>query len=106
LLRDGATLVRGAEDVIEALGTPAAAETAPARRPAAAPVPPAAAPAPLPQGGVEALILDRLGASPLDEDQLTRDLGRSAREVAQALAVLEMAGRVTRGPGGVASLAT
>jgi DNA processing protein len=104
LLRDGAVLVRGAEDVIEALGAPEAPNAAP--KPQSEPDRrPTAPPAPMPAGGVEALILDRLGASPLDEDQLTRETGRSAREVAQALAVLEMAGRITRGPGGAVALA-
>jgi DNA processing protein len=55
-------------------------------------------------GGLEARILERLGATPLDEDTLIRDLGRPAREVAQALAVLEMAGRVARAPGGSVAL--
>jgi DNA processing protein len=104
LLRDGAVLVRGAEDVIEALGAPEAPNATP--KPQSEPDRRATAPpAPMPAGGVEALILDRLGASPLDEDQLTRETGRSAREVAQALAVLEMAGRITRGPGGAVALA-
>jgi DNA processing protein len=97
-------LVRGAEDVIEALGAPEAPNATP--KPQSEPDRRATAPpAPMPAGGVEALILDRLGASPLDEDQLTRETGRSAREVAQALAVLEMAGRITRGPGGAVALA-
>lgn len=103
LLRDGATLVRGADDVIEALGGTlplplarprTAAEIAPAA-PAAA-----AAAAPLPNGGLEALILDRLSATPLDEDDLIRDTGHPPRKVAQALAILEMAGRISRSPGG------
>ncbi|NKX43678.1 DNA-processing protein DprA [Roseicyclus persicicus] len=101
LIRDGALLVRGAEDVIEALGTPGGAP-APARAAprAEAPVAPAP-PAPPPPGGDEAAILDLLGAGPVAEDQLIRDLGRPARAVAQALAVLEMAGRIARGGGGL-----
>ncbi|MFW5654867.1 MAG: DNA-processing protein DprA, partial [Roseicyclus sp.] len=93
LLRDGATLVRGAEDVIEALGGPPAPPPAqmratPDRAPAMATPP---SPAPLPAGGLEALILERLSASPLDEDDLIRDTGHPPRKVAQALAILEMA---------------
>ncbi|MGP1357045.1 DNA-processing protein DprA [Roseicyclus sp.] len=102
LLRDGATLVRGAEDVLEALGAPrveAAVRPVPVAAPAQAPV------RPLPAGGLEGLILARLGATPLDEDQLIREVGRPSREVAQALAVLEMAGRIARGPGGTVALA-
>jgi DNA processing protein len=98
LIRDGALLVRGAEDVIEALGAPAAAApdqaTAPQAEPAAAP-PPAR-----PEGGVEGAILAILGPTPVAEDQLIRDLGHPPRAVAQALAILEMAGRITRSAGG------
>jgi DNA processing protein len=59
---------------------------------------------PLPNGGVEALVLERLSVTPLDEDQLIRDTGQTPREIAQALAVLEMAGRITRSPGGRVAL--
>lgn len=102
LIRDGATLVRGAEDVIEALATlglPAAAAR-PAPAPASAPARPAKA---APEGGDEGAILALLGPEPVAEDQLIRDLGRPPRAVAQALAVLEMAGRITRSAGGFVS---
>lgn len=108
LIRDGATLIRGAEDVIEALGT--LGLPAPVARPApvsgAAPPRAAAAAAaarPVPEGGDEGAILALLGPEPVAEDQLIRDLGRPPRAVAQALAVLEMAGRITRGAGGFVS---
>lgn len=101
LLRDGAILIRGAEDVREALG-----QTAPLQRP---PRPPATAarpqtappPAPLPEGGLEGAILNLLGTAPLAEDQLIRDLNQPPRAVAQALAILELAGRIQRGGGGL-----
>ncbi|WP_454824046.1 DNA-processing protein DprA [Roseicyclus sediminis] len=104
LLRDGATLVRGADDVIEALGLPAGgrvtkAEVRPTPKPAVA-----GAVAVPPEGGLEALVLARLEATPLEEDQLIRELGHPPREVARALAVLEMAGRVTRSAGGSVAL--
>jgi DNA processing protein len=111
LLRDGATLVRGADDVIEALGapTPAAPRRAPRPVPGEAPIAPAAAravpAAPLPAGGLEALILARLSATPSDEDELIRGTGHPPRKVSQALAILEMAGRITRAPGGRVALA-
>lgn len=98
LIRDGAVLVRGAEDVIEALGAPGAAAPARATAPpveTAAPSPPAR-----PEGGVEGAILAILGPTPVAEDQLIRDLGHPPRAVAQALAILEMAGRITRSAGG------
>jgi DNA processing protein len=98
LIRDGAVLVRGAEDVIEALGAPVAATPPRAAAPpveTAAPSPPAR-----PEGGVEGAILAILGPTPVAEDQLIRDLGHPPRAVAQALAILEMAGRITRSAGG------
>jgi DNA processing protein len=102
LIRDGATLIRGAEDVIEALG--ALGLPAPDPRPAPAP---SAAKAPAvkaaPEGGDEGAILALLGPEPVAEDQLIRDLGRPPRAVAQALAILEMAGRITRSAGGFVS---
>jgi DNA processing protein len=104
LIRDGATLVRDAADVAEALagrlGTPG--ETA-ARAPRAAPPPPA--PLALPDAApLEARILDRLAPAPIAEDALTRDLDLPAAAVAAALLDLELAGRVLRHPGGLVSL--
>jgi DNA processing protein len=115
LIRDGARLVRGAEDVIEALGTtdaPAPAdrtENIATRRPA----PPAKASktASRPPRGLRetaalhAEILSRLGPSPLAEDQLIRDLGEGADRVAPALLDLELDGRIRRQSGGLLSLA-
>ena len=126
LLRDGATLVRGAEDVIEALGPLAApgaeaaedrpvrapragaARTGAAGGPARAAIPSQAAGPPLTggeEGALRAGILDRLGPSPLAEDQLIRDLGLPARDLASALMDLELEGRILRQPGGLLSLA-
>lgn len=99
LLRDGATLIRGVDDVIEALGSPpqplnsASAMVQDFQNPAPAPE--------RPDGGWEARILSHLGPSPVPEDQIIRDLGATPREMAQALAVLEMSGRVTRTAGGM-----
>lgn len=95
LIRDGAVLVRGAEDVIEALGGCA---SRPRRTPPPA-APPEAAPS-RPEGGVEGAILAVLTETPVAEDQLIRVLGQSPRAVAQALAVLELSGRISRGAGG------
>lgn len=97
LIRDGATLVRGAEDVIELLGAPA-----PVVRPAQTPSPlPRPAPDLQVMASLHSQILDRLGPSPLAEDQLIRDLARDSREVAPALVDLELEGRITRAPGGM-----
>ncbi|WP_420566644.1 DNA-processing protein DprA [Thalassovita sp.] len=108
LIRDGARLVRTAEDVIEALP----------------PVQPAPAqdelnlspPQPDVQPGrskkrslretaqLHSQILQRLGPSPMAEDQLIRDLGRRARTVGPVLTDLELDGKIQRQPGGLLSL--
>ncbi len=102
LLRDGARLVRNVEDVIEAVSP--LAETAPEppltdQRQAAAPERSLADTARLHQQ-----ILDRLGPSPLGEDQLIRDLGSSSKLVSPALTDLELTGRITREAGGLIAL--
>lgn len=103
LLRDGATLIRGVDDVIEALGRPpqplnsASAMVQDPQQPS----PPSAEADH--GGGLEGRILAHLGPIPVAEDQMIRDLSAAPREMAQALAVLEMAGRVTRSAGGMIS---
>ncbi len=108
LLREGATLVRGPQDVVEALNLPAGAMTA-APPPRVAPLPePSREPSPArrPLGDVAALhstILARLGPSPLAEDQLVRDLALPPSALAPALIMLELEGRILRQPGGLLS---
>lgn len=94
LLRDGATLVRSAEDVIEALSPPPAP-------PATASVAAPARPALRNTAGLHALILSRLGSAPVAEDQLLRDLAVPAMHVAPALIDLELDGKITRQAGGL-----
>ncbi len=124
LLRDGAVLVRNAADVIEAL-PPAAPDHAPDQpqlaldpAPAAAgsnaappPVPPAPPrPDPAPRrnlretAALHSAILQRLGPSPVAEDQLIRDLNAPARAVAPALVDLELDGKIRRSTGGMLAL--
>ena len=50
------------------------------------------------------LILDRLGPSPLAEDQLIRDLRANSAEFSAALIELEIARKVQRQPGGMVAL--
>ena len=100
LIRDGAVLVRNADDVLLAIGnesqtpaksTPPAQDTiAPARtlRETAA---------------LHRRILDRLGPSPIAEDQLIRDLAATADQVGPALIDLELDGRIARQSGGLLS---
>lgn len=98
LLRDGATLIRSAGDVIEAIG-PAAAEV-----PVPPPVPGAQDRGPLREAvAIHSLILDRLGPSPVAEDQLIRDLAMPAAMVAPELLSLELEGKVLRQAGGLLS---
>lgn len=109
LIRDGATLIRGAADVIEALAPEAEAP----RPQAALPLPPTPVPAKSqpnsPPGDtplrriatLHRQILDRLGPSPLAEDQLIRDLCLAPAEVAPHLTTLELDGKLQRQPGGL-----
>ncbi len=95
LIRDGATLVRSAADVFEALDTPA---------PPPAPEPPAEPDLPPPDHAELPLrLLALLGAAPLPEDSLIRETGAGAAAVAAALLDLEIAGKAQRHPGGLVS---
>lgn len=107
LIRDGATLIRGSSDVLEALGA-SILPAAPRPRPVPASPLPGPAPAARPLAEIAALhrrILDRLGPSPLAEDQLIRDLALPPASVAPELLSLEMEGRIRRQAGGLLSRA-
>ena len=99
MIRDGAILVRNADDVIEALPKLPAMQTRVYD-----------APAPLPKRSLRETaklhqrILARLSPSPLAEDQLIRDLKTSASQVAPALVDLEIEGQIERQAGGMVSL--
>jgi DNA processing protein len=100
LIREGATLVRDAADVAEALaavlGEVRAVRSCPA---------PAPRPSPTHGGdGLEGRLLGLLGTAPVSEDTLIRALAEPASAVAGALEDLELAGRVVRHPGGLVSL--
>jgi len=121
LIRDGATLVRSAEDVLSALGpiaeqaqvleeplpesmapTPSQPRlVAEAVRPTARKSPDARARTLRETNLLHQRILERLGPSPLAEDQLIRDLALSAGDVAPQLVSLELDGRIARQPGGL-----
>ncbi|MEM6323918.1 MAG: DNA-processing protein DprA [Pseudomonadota bacterium] len=112
LLRDGATLVRNATDVIEVLealrsdvvdntGIDDTAPQAESAAPAAAPVKPETAVGLRDIAALHQCILDRLTPSPLAEDQLIRDLGVAAQDVSPALINLELEGQIERRPGGL-----
>ena len=103
LIRDGAHLVRNAEDVIAALPT----LTTPEPQPDLCDL--MQQPAPPPKrslretAALHSQILDRLGPSPVAEDQLIRDLAASPGDVAPVLVDLELEGRINRQAGGLLS---
>lgn len=105
LLRDGARLVRHAEDVLEALAPPQPHTASHATPGAIVEVPP---PPPERRSRAETLalhqrILDRLGPVPVAEDQVIRDLGGTVAQIAPALTDLELEGQLERRPGGLLS---
>ncbi|CAN1514026.1 Smf Predicted Rossmann fold nucleotide-binding protein involved in DNA uptake [Paracoccaceae bacterium] len=101
LIRDGALLVRGPGDVLEALGAPASLQVEPEA--VFAPLPgPEARTRPLKDVALlHDMILSRLGPSPMAEDQLLRDLKVAPSDLAPELLTLELDGRIARQPGGL-----
>ncbi len=117
LIRDGARLVRGVDDVIEALPPIEAMPPAQTELPLADPAPVEAntnAIPPVPPekrslqetAALHSQILARLSPSPVAEDQLIRDVGAPTGAVAPVLTDLELDGKIRRQPGGMLSLAT
>jgi DNA processing protein len=102
LIRDGATLVRSAKDVIEAIALPEqpVEQKNTARSPARNKVMDA------PTAEAHAKILNLLGAAAVTEDIVIRDSGLPARTVSQHLMDLELQGRIERQPGGLLALAS
>ncbi|WP_238379803.1 DNA-processing protein DprA [Celeribacter ethanolicus] len=107
LLRDGATLIRCARDVIDALAVASPlAQTAMETPDMAIPVPEA------PQESrnladhvaLHREILARLAGAPLPEDDLIRDIGLAADRVSSEILNLELEGRIFRKPGGLLAL--
>jgi DNA processing protein len=101
LIRDGAALVRGTADVLEALG--AREHSTLEAEVWTAPLPgPEAPQRPLKEVALlHSMILSRLGTSPLAEDQLVRDLQVTPAQLAPELLMLELDGRISRQPGGL-----
>jgi DNA processing protein len=103
LIRDGATLVRSAADVMEAME----AIHVPVAEPEVAVMPlPGPVPVRRPLADMASLhgqILARLGPSPLAEDQLIRDLAMPPATLAPELLALELDGRILRQAGGLLS---
>ncbi|MHA6263660.1 DNA-processing protein DprA [Arenibacterium sp. CAU 1754] len=102
LIRDGAQLVRNAEDVIAAIGTQ---DPVTAQPDLLTDLPP---PPPEKRNLRETVqlhqkILDRLGPAPVAEDQLIRDLSLPVDHVSPALVDLELDGKIERQSGGLLS---
>src|ERR1700726_4850246 len=104
LLKQGATLVPQAQDVIEVLrpilGQPLERSMQEAKAESIAPSPPAAEPGTDERGR----IIELLGPTPVSIDDLVRLAGRSPSVVRIVLLELEVAGRLQRHGGGLVSL--
>lgn len=95
LIRDGACLIRSAQDVIEHID-----RAAPPQSPA-----PALSSKPQCNPPPDRQILDLLSPTPMAEDQLIRDLNAPAAQVTPQLIRLELQGKIRRDAGGLLSLA-
>jgi DNA processing protein len=110
LLRHGAILTEGAEDVLSQLGAQLKHPAAPPRPnpslppPAAMDWPSAGTQPPVADDAALELITERLGPTPVAVDELVRQCHLSAAAVATLLLELELAGRVERHPGNLVSL--
>jgi DNA processing protein len=105
LIRDGAQLVRNAQDVIAALPQPESKAQVDLFDPTGGHPAPAQTRSLRETAALHQQILSRLGPSPLAEDQLIRDLSATAGEVGPALVDLELDGKINRQSGGLLSLA-
>ncbi|MEM9351078.1 MAG: DNA-processing protein DprA [Pseudomonadota bacterium] len=98
LIRDGATLVRSVDDILEVVEAPVVPRPEPSQ-------PPEAPKKSLKEvAALHRQVLDRLGPSPMAEDQLIRDFNAPAAQVSSALVDLEMEGRIERQSGGLLAL--
>ena len=103
LIRDGATLVRSAADVLEALGPLLQRPVAEPDKPAYRDQPPVEQPV----GDLaeaREVLAELLGPSAVSVDELVRECQFSAPVVATVLLELELAGRLERQPGGRVAL--
>ncbi|WP_372571298.1 DNA-processing protein DprA [Ruegeria jejuensis] len=106
LIRDGAQLVRNAEDVIAALPAQEPAPSQPDLNDLMQDLPEASQTRSLRETAqLHGQILNRLGPSPIAEDQLIRDLGAAPGDVGPAIVDLELDGKIQRQAGGLLSLA-
>ena len=105
LIRDGATLLRGPQDLFDVLGIDAKAREMVTNGPL-----PDSLPGPVPprrplgdMTSIHSQILARLGPSPMAEDQLIRDLAMPPSALTSELVTLELEGKIERQSGGLIS---
>ncbi|WP_420344575.1 DNA-processing protein DprA [Paenirhodobacter sp.] len=109
LIRDGAVLIRGIDDIAEALALSVTPEQPPAAAAPEAPSPretPAAPKAPAPAADPDMLmeqVMEALGPQPMHEEDLLRSLSCEAPALTRLLVELEIEGLVERHPGGMIS---
>ncbi|WP_340109632.1 DNA-processing protein DprA [Pikeienuella sp. HZG-20] len=103
LIRQGAALVRSADDVIEALAAPRALTVDAGAPPAPDPAPEDDA-AGAEATGLAARALALLGPAAIEADALARDLGATPAALAEALLELELGGLIEWRPGGLIAL--
>ena len=106
LIRDGATLVRGANDVLAALGaeiaTPAKPDPVADQTPDLGPDEQVRAQkTPPTQRQLERDILAVLGENPISEDMISRHLSKPASQIGPAVIMLETNGQILRLAGGL-----
>ena len=99
LIRDGATLLMSAQDVLETLGQERRSQQMSFFEPE-----PAAMPAREPQEADSRAILELLSHSPVDFDDLARESGVDAGTLSALLLELSLAGRIQRLPDGSVAL--
>jgi len=98
MIRDGATLIRNAADVIDSLAP--LSDTPPKPEPAQ----------PEPKRSLRdtaklhATLLNQLSPTPVSEDQVIRDLGISAAQAGSLFVDMEIEGHIQRMPGGLIAL--
>jgi len=100
LLKEGATLVTKAEDIVEAI-SPLLGRTISV---SSVEEPADLASAPLPDDTERSLVIDALGSTPVLIDDIIRHTGLQASQVALVLLELDLAGRIERHSGGFVSL--
>jgi DNA processing protein len=96
LIRDGATLITSANDVLEALGPALSGQLPPMPEPFMAPRTLFTSETPHGDDNLRQLILSLLGPAPVEMDDLIRESGAPAAAVSSILLELDLAGRLTR----------